>query len=174
MPLSSFSWRVCKFRENNATFSDLSGYGEYLFPKKSKYPDQRWISSSSLRISAARNSPINTGPASLFTAITYNVNSLALYAPSGATLSGFSAAEIQFQGSSDGVNWTVLYSTTTIGSVAEVLTSISSNLTTGNFQQHRLAIQSQGQPIAVAQAQFNVLTTGQNERMTLSHARERQ
>jgi hypothetical protein len=35
------------------------------------------------------------------------------------------------------VNWTVLYSTTTIGSVAEVLTSISSNLTTGNFQQHR-------------------------------------
>jgi hypothetical protein len=33
------------------------------------------------------NSPINIGPASLFTAITYNVNSLALYAPSDATLS---------------------------------------------------------------------------------------
>jgi phosphopantetheinyl transferase len=57
----------------------------------------------------------------------------------------------------------VLYSTTTTGSVAEVLTSTSSNLTTGNFQQHRFAIQSQGQPIAVAQAQFNVSNTGTNE-----------
>jgi hypothetical protein len=76
------------------------------------------------------NSPINIGPASLFTAITYNVNSFALYAPSDATLSGSSAAEIQFQRSNDGVNWTVLYSTTTTGNVAEVLTSI--NLTTGS------------------------------------------
>ena len=65
-----------------------------------------------------------------------------------------SATEIQFQGSSDGV---------TTGSVAEVLTGISSNLTTGNFQQHRIAIQSQGQPITVAQAQFNVAVTGVNE-----------
>jgi hypothetical protein len=71
--------------------------------------------------------------------------------------------EIQFQGSDDGVNWTVLYSTTTIGSVAEVLTSVSSNLVAGNFQQHRLAIQSQGAPIACAQAQFNVAVTGINE-----------
>jgi hypothetical protein len=47
--------------------------------------------------------------------------------------------------------------------VGEVLTSISSNLTPGNFQQHRFAIQSQGQPIAVAQAQFNVAVTGINE-----------
>jgi hypothetical protein len=61
------------------------------------------------------------------------------------------------------VNWTVLYSTTSIGSVAEVLTSISSNLTTGNYQQHRFAIQSQGKPITVAQAQFNVATSGLNE-----------
>jgi hypothetical protein len=57
----------------------------------------------------------------------------------------------------------LLYSTTTTGSVAEVLTSISSNLTTGNFQRHRLAIQSQGAPIACAQAQFNVAVTGVNE-----------
>jgi hypothetical protein len=70
---------------------------------------------------------------------------------------------IQFQGSNDGVDWTVLYSTTTTGSMAEVLTSTSSNLTTGNFQQHRFAIQSQGQPIACAQAQFNVANTGINE-----------
>jgi hypothetical protein len=62
-----------------------------------------------------------------------------------------------------GVNWTVLYSTTTTGNVAEVLTSISSNLTTGNYQQHRFGIQSQGQPIAVAQAQFSAAVTGVNE-----------
>jgi hypothetical protein len=68
-----------------------------------------------------------------------------------------------FRESNDGVNWTVLYSTTTTASLAEVLTSISSNLITGNYQQHRFAIQSQGQPIAVAQAQFNVTTTGINE-----------
>jgi hypothetical protein len=67
------------------------------------------------------NSPINIGPASLFTAITYNVNSFALYAPVDATLSGSSATEIQFQGSNDGVSWTVLYSTTSVGSVGEVL-----------------------------------------------------
>jgi hypothetical protein len=52
--------------------------------------------------------------------------------------------------------------TTTVGSVGEVITSISSNLTTGNFQQHRFAIQSQGQPITVAQAQMNVAVTGNN------------
>jgi hypothetical protein len=70
---------------------------------------------------------------------------------------------VQFQGSSDGVTWITLYSTTTIGAVGEVLTNISSNLTTGNFQQHRPAIQSQGAPIACAQAQFNVAATGINE-----------
>ena len=65
------------------------------------------------------NSPINIGPASLFTAITYNVNSFALYAPSDATLSGSSATEIQFQGSNDGINCTVLYSTTTTCQLSE-------------------------------------------------------
>jgi hypothetical protein len=106
-----------------------------------------------------------------FTAITYNVNSFALYAPSGATLSGSSATEIQFQGPNDGVNWTVRYSTTTVGSVGEVITSISSNLTAGNYRQHRIAIQSQGQPIAVAQAQFNVATTGRRQRGMRKHPR---
>jgi hypothetical protein len=102
-------------------------------------------------------------PLSIFTPLSYSVASFKLYGPTNGTISGASATGVQFQGSSDGVNWTVLYSTTTIGSIAEVLASISSNLTTGNFQQHRFAIQSQGQPIAVAQAQFNVATTGTNE-----------
>jgi hypothetical protein len=102
-------------------------------------------------------------PASIFTPLSYSVASFKLYGPTDGTISGASATGVQFQGSSDGIVWTVLYSTTSVGSVGEVSTSISSNLTTGNFQQHRLAIQSQGQPIAVAQAQFNVATTGINE-----------
>jgi hypothetical protein len=58
----------------------------------------------------------------------------------------------------------MLYSTTTtVGSVGEIVASISSNLVIGNYSQHRFAIQGQGQPIAVAQAQFNVATTGTNE-----------
>jgi hypothetical protein len=37
-------------------------------------------------------------------------------------------------------------------------------LTTGNFQQHRVAVQGNGAgPIYVAQAQFNVAHTGANE-----------
>jgi hypothetical protein len=102
-------------------------------------------------------------PASIFTPLSYSVASFKLYGPTDGTISGASATGVQFQGSSDGVNWITLYSTTTVGSVGEVLTSISSNLTPGNFQQHRFAIQSQGQPIAVAQAQFNVAVTGINE-----------
>ena len=74
------------------------------------------------------------------------------------------AIKIQFQGPNDGVNWTVRYSTTTtVGSVGGVITSISSNLTADNYRQHGFAIQGQGQPIAVAQAQFNVSVTGVNE-----------
>jgi hypothetical protein len=48
-------------------------------------------------------------------------------------------------------------------SLAEMMVGQNSASPTGNFQQHRFAIQSQGQPIAVAQAQINVLTSGQNE-----------
>jgi hypothetical protein len=46
---------------------------------------------------------------------------------------------------------------------SSLLSSLSSNLTTGNFQWHRFAIQSQNKPIAVAQAQFSVATSGTNE-----------
>jgi len=65
----------------------------------------------------------------------------------------------------------VLYSTTTPGNLGEVLNSFSSNLTTGNFQQHRFAIQGQGHPITVAQAQFNVAVTGINEEQPRTRTR---
>jgi hypothetical protein len=72
---------------------------------------------------------------------------------------------LQLEGSSDGVSWTVFYSTNVQGVVGEIITSISSNLTAGNFQQHRVAIAGNGAgPIYVAQAKFNVLDTGQKTR----------
>jgi hypothetical protein len=58
----------------------------------------------------------------------------------------------------------MLYSTTALGLAAETITSISSNLTTGSYQQHRVVISGDGvHPICVAQVQFNVATTGNNE-----------
>ena len=57
-----------------------------------------------------------------------------------------------------------LYSTTAQGTNAETITSQSSLLTTGNFQQHRVAISGDGvHPVYVAQVQFSVVTTGNNE-----------
>lgn len=71
---------------------------------------------------------------------------------------------LQLQGSNDGTTWTVLYSTTFSGTNGEVLTSNSSLLIGGNYQYHRIAIQGDGAAtIAVAQVQFNVTNTGQNE-----------
>jgi hypothetical protein len=73
-------------------------------------------------------------------------------------------AAIQLQGSSDGTTWSVLYSTAIKGTNGETITSISSNLTGGSFQQHRLAFAGNGAcPIFVSQAQFNVADTGQNK-----------
>jgi hypothetical protein len=42
-------------------------------------------------------------------------------------------AAIQLQGSSDGVTWVTLYSTTAKGTNGEIITSLSSNLTAGSF-----------------------------------------
>jgi hypothetical protein len=58
----------------------------------------------------------------------------------------------------------VLYSTTTLGTNGELITSVSSNMATGNYQYHQIAIQGDGShQVAVAQVQFNVADTGQNE-----------
>jgi hypothetical protein len=118
------------------------------------------VSSFQNFVGKAWNAPTNTGPASLFSPITYNVVSFSVYAPSDAAL-GSSA--LQLQGSNDAVNWVTLYSTTSARTIGEIINSISSNLTTGNFQNHRIALAGGTASIAVAQAQFNVATTGINE-----------
>jgi hypothetical protein len=106
------------------------------------------------------NSPINIGPASLFSPISYSLTSFSVYAPSDAA---FGSSALQLQGSNDGNSWTVLYSTTPLGTVGEIIASSSGNLTTGNFQNHRIALAGGSQPIAVAQVQMNVANTGVNE-----------
>jgi hypothetical protein len=55
----------------------------------------------------------------------------------------------------DGSTWLTLYNATARGTNGETITSLGSNLTSGNFQQHRLAIQGNGAgPIYCAQLQL--------------------
>jgi hypothetical protein len=96
--------------------------------------------------------------------VAYNVSSFTVTAPSDQPLLKSGSTGIQFQGSNNGVAWTVLYSTTTPGTNGEVITSTPSLLTGGNFQYHRIAIQGDGATqVAVAQVAFTISNTGQNE-----------
>lgn len=106
-----------------------------------------------------------TNPSSVIQApLTYSVGSFSVYAPIDLPLSQAGATGVELQGSNDGVSWTILYSTTSAGTNGESVTSISSNITTGNYQYHRVAIQGDGiNQISVSQVQFNVDNTGQNE-----------
>jgi hypothetical protein len=106
-----------------------------------------------------------TNPAGTFQApLTYSVTSFSVFAPTDQPISRAGATGLQLQGSNDGFVWTVLYSTTTLGTNGEQIDSVSGNLTTGNYQYHQIAIQGDGSnQVAVAQVQFNVADTGQNE-----------
>jgi len=96
--------------------------------------------------------------------VAYNVIGFAVTAPSDQPLLKSGSTGVQFQGSNNGISWTVLYSTTTPGTNGEVITGISSNLSGGNFQYHRVAIQGDGATqVAVAQLSMTVSNTGQNE-----------
>lgn len=106
-----------------------------------------------------------TNPSSVIQSpLTYSLTSFSVFAPLDQPLLQSGVTGLQLQGSNDGVSWTVLYSTTTLGTNGEQVNSISSNLTTGNYQRHEVVIQGDGShQIAVAQVQFNVADTGQNE-----------
>ncbi len=106
-----------------------------------------------------------TNPPGTFQApLTYDVTSFSVYAPIDQPIFAGGATGLRLQGSNDGFVWTTLYSTTTLGTNGEQITSISSNMATGNYQFHEIAIQGDGSnAIAVAQVQFNVANTGQNE-----------
>jgi len=98
------------------------------------------------------------------TAITYSVTAFSLYAPLDLPILSGGTTGVWLQGSNDGVIWTTLYSTTTAGTNGEQLTSVSSNLATGNYQYHQIVIQGDGaSQISVSQVQFSVADTGQNE-----------
>lgn len=94
----------------------------------------------------------------------YSVSSFSVTAASDQPLLQSGATGIQLQGSLNGVSWVTLYSTTTSSAAGATVTSFSSNfLDNSNYQYHRVAIQGDGTQIAVAQVQFSVANTGQNE-----------
>jgi hypothetical protein len=70
---------------------------------------------------------------------------------------------IQLLGSNDGTTWPVLYSTTGRGTNGETITS--SNLTAGNFQQHRVPVVRQWRRPRSSWRSLRqtVLNTGANE-----------
>lgn len=108
-----------------------------------------------------------TNPPSVIQApLAYSVASFSVYAPTDQPiLRGGAPTGIELLGSNDGFSFTTLYSTTTLGTNGEQITSISSNMAAAaNYQYHEIAIQGDGSNmVAVAQVQFNVATTGQNE-----------
>lgn len=67
-----------------------------------------------------------------------------------------------FNGSSDGVNWTTIYSSSTAGGKSE---SITANATSATFYQyHQIAIQGDGiSAVTIAQAVFNVSDAAPND-----------
>lgn len=106
-----------------------------------------------------------TNPSSVIqSALTYEVSSFSVYAPLDKPLSDGGAVGLRLEGSNDAITWTTLYSTTTAGTNGESVTSVSSNLTGGNYQYHRINILGDGiSQISVSQVKFNVSNTGQNE-----------
>jgi hypothetical protein len=103
------------------------------------------------------NAPMTTAdlPPSITTdIISFSIASFSVFGPSDSLISA-PGSVLQLQGSNDGVSWATLYNASIQGTVGEVVTSISSNLTLGNFQQHRVAISGIGGPIFVSQLQLN-------------------
>jgi hypothetical protein len=96
--------------------------------------------------------------------VAYNVTGFTVTAPSDAAFLSTGPTGLQLQGSNDGVSWIVLYNIVTLGTKGEVVTSHSSILAGGNYQNHRVAIQGDGtHPVAIAQVALTVSNTGQNE-----------
>ena len=96
--------------------------------------------------------------------LTYNLSAFSVTAPSDKPLLASGVTGLQLHGSNNGVSWATLYSTTTPGTVGEKVTSISSNLSGGDYQYHRIAIQGDGfSQVSVAQVSFTVSDTEQNE-----------
>jgi hypothetical protein len=102
------------------------------------------------------NSPMGSAdlPPSITPTISFNIASFSVFGPSDSLISAPGSA-LQLQGSNDGIIWNTLYNVTIQGRVGETVTSISSNLTQGNFQQHRITISGVGGPIFVSQVQLN-------------------
>ncbi len=93
---------------------------------------------------------------------THSVASFSIYAPSDAPFLTAGPTGFHLDGSVDSLNWSTIYSSTTAGTVGEVITAVTTSA--APFQFHRIAIQGDGFSAAsIAQAVFNVSDAAPND-----------
>lgn len=130
--------------------------------KRAEYCAALSVSNSSFQNTVGKNwSPDPSGTSltlpSSVPAQTHVLSSFTLYAPndrkflnSATGITGF-----HLDGSPNNATWTTIYSSSTAGTVGEIITATSTSLLP--FQYHRVAIQGDGiSAVAIAQAIFNV------------------
>ena len=118
------------------------------------------VSNSSFQNTVGKNwaafpSGITLTTPSTTATLTHVVSSFTLYAPFDARFLNSGATGFHLDGSQDNVNWTTIYSSTTVGTVGETITASTTSGTA--YQYHRIAIQGDGvSTVTIAQAVFNV------------------
>jgi hypothetical protein len=94
--------------------------------------------------------------------LTHIVASFSIYAPSDARFLNSGATGFTLDGSVDSLNWTTIYSSTTTGTVGELITATTTSAAA--YPYHRIAIQGDGiSTVTIAQAVFNVADAAPND-----------
>jgi len=137
--------------------------------KRAEYCAALSVSNSSFQNTVGKNwdpDPSGTSitlPSSV-PAQTHVVSSFTLYAPndrkflnSATGITGF-----HLDGSANNSTWTTIYSSSTVGTVGEIITANTTSVT--SFQYHRIAIQGDGiSAVAIAQAILSVFDGAPND-----------
>lgn len=130
--------------------------------KRAEYCAALSVSNSSFQNMVGKNWSADPSGASLTlpsttAAVTHVLSAFTLTAPNDRKFlnSATGITGVNIDGSSNAVTWTTLYSTTTVGTVGEIVTGASTVATF--YQYHRVALQGDGfSAVAIAQAVFNV------------------
>lgn len=139
-----------------------------IINKRAQYCAALAVSNSSFQNTVGKNwsaDPSGTSItiASTVAPLTHTVASIALYAPNDRKFlnSATGVTGFHFDGSSNAVTWTTLYSGNTIGTVGESITATPAG---GTYQYHRVAMQGDGfSAIAIAQVVMNVSDAAPND-----------
>lgn len=93
---------------------------------------------------------------------THSVASFSIYAPNDARFLNSGPTGFHLDGSADSLTWTTIYSSTTAGTIGEVITATTTSA--APYQFHRIAIQGDGfSTVSIAQAVFNVSDAAPND-----------